>query len=149
MAVPLIRLMSPSMNTRSHGTSTSSKNATQSISSKREPSGWSKRDRPRSKLSRHRKRRPGVPHGMAKLSAKGLCGWSSWARRGEYTAISSAIGPSVASTRAPRTTTPASVSRTTCSAVPSSRFRTPDTVRLRCRLMRACVSVRSFSRMYS
>ena len=52
---------------------TSSKNTMQSISSKREPSGWSKCERPRSKLSRQRKRRPGVPHGIAKAARTG-CG---------------------------------------------------------------------------
>src|SRR5260370_33515462 len=63
--------------------STSSKKTTQSISSKREPSGWSKWERPKSKLSRHRNLSPGVPHGIAKLTANGL--WPSVIRpsRGE------------------------------------------------------------------
>ena len=39
--------------------------------------------------------------------------------------------------------------RTTCSAVPSCRLNTPETVRLRCRLIKEWVRVRSFSRMYS
>ena len=90
-----------------------------------------------------------MPQGMAKLRAKGLCFWVWRATRGEYTAISSAIAPSVASTRAPRTMMPASVSRTTESAVPSSRLNMPETVRLRCRLISAWVRVRSFSRMCS
>ena len=46
VAVALSRSTSPSRNTRSHGTITSSKKTTQSISSKREPSGWSKCERP-------------------------------------------------------------------------------------------------------
>src|SRR2546428_487144 len=116
MAVLLIRSTSPRTKTRSQGTRTSSKNTTQSISSKRDASGWSKRERPRSKLSRQRNFSPGVPHGMAKLMAKGLCFSVCLATRGEYTAISSDIGPSVARTRAPRTTMPASVSRTTLTA---------------------------------
>ena len=58
---------SPSRNTRSQGTNTSSKKTVASISSNREPRGWSKRERPRSKLSRHRNFSPGVLHGMAKL----------------------------------------------------------------------------------
>ena len=66
-AVPLIRSTSPSRNTRSHGTSTSSKKTTQSISSKREPSGWSKCERPRSKLSRHRNFRPGRAAGDGEI----------------------------------------------------------------------------------
>jgi len=44
----------------------------QSISSKRDPSGWSKCDRPRSKLSRHRNRGPGVQ--IAERSAATLLG---------------------------------------------------------------------------
>src|SRR5881392_939363 len=63
---------SPYRNTRSQGTSTRSKIAVQSISSKREPSGWSNDERPISKLSRQMKRRPGVPQGMAKANAFGL-----------------------------------------------------------------------------
>jgi len=49
----------------------------------REPKGWSKCERPRSKLSRHRNLRPLIPQGIAKLIANGL--WSSLcrARRGE------------------------------------------------------------------
>ena len=82
-AVSLRISTSPSTNTRSHGTSTSSKNTTQSISSKREARGWSKRERPRSKLSRQRNFSPGVPQGIAKLSAKGLWGSVCRARRGE------------------------------------------------------------------
>ena len=39
--------------------------------------------------------------------------------------------------------------RTTCNAVPSSRLKTPEIVRLRCRLISEWVRVRSFSRMYS
>ena len=60
-------------NTRSHGTSTSSKKTMQSISSKRELKGWSKCERPRSKLSRQRNLRPGVPQGIAKLTANRSC----------------------------------------------------------------------------
>ena len=91
----------------------------------------------------------GAPHGIAKATANGL--WSSecWPRRGEYTAISSAIGPSVARTRAPRTTRPRLVSLITRSAVPSCRLNMPEALRLRCRLISECVRTMSFSRMNS
>ncbi len=60
----------PSTMTRSHGTSTSSKTAMQSISSKRLESGWSKRERGSGDtVSRQMKVRPGVAAGMAKASA--------------------------------------------------------------------------------
>src|SRR2546430_617917 len=45
--------------------------------------------------------------------AKGLCFSVCLATRGEYTAISSDMGPSVPRIREPRTTMPASASRTT------------------------------------
>jgi len=48
------------------GTSTSSKTTTASISSNREPSGWSKCERPMSNDSRQMNFSPGVSHGMAK-----------------------------------------------------------------------------------
>ena len=60
---------SPSRKTRSQGTSTSSKKTTASISSKREPKGWSKWDRPWSRLSRHMNLTPGVSQGMEKEKA--------------------------------------------------------------------------------
>ena len=62
----LQRSGSPSRNTRSQGTNTLSKKASASISSNRDPSGWSKPERPRSKLSRHRNFSPGASQGSAK-----------------------------------------------------------------------------------
>src|SRR2546426_743872 len=70
MAVLLIRATSPRTKTRSQGTSTSSKNTTQSISSKRDASGWSKRERPRSELSPQRNFSPRGPPGMAEVLAE-------------------------------------------------------------------------------
>ena len=89
----LHRSGSPSRNTRSHGTNTLSKKAKASISSKREPRGWSNVERPRSKLSRHRNFRPGASQGMAKAKEvrPGAPVGSRWERAG-YTAISSAMG---------------------------------------------------------
>src|SRR4029450_3911266 len=70
---------SPSRKTRSQGTRTSSKKTIASISSKREPKGWSKWERPRSKLSRHCNFTPGVLQGMAKAKEYRACasgrGW--------------------------------------------------------------------------
>ena len=60
----------PSTITRSHGTSTSSNTAMQSISSKRLESGWSKRERGSGDtVSRQMNVRPGVEDGMPKASA--------------------------------------------------------------------------------
>ena len=60
----------PSTMTRSHGTSTSSNTAMQSISSKRLDRGWSKRERGRgATVSRQMKVRPGVAVGMPKTRA--------------------------------------------------------------------------------
>jgi hypothetical protein len=60
----------PSTSTRSHGTSTSSKTAMQSISSNRLESGWSKRERGSgATVSRQMKVKPGVFEGMPNTSA--------------------------------------------------------------------------------
>jgi hypothetical protein len=124
-----------------------------SISSKRDPKGWSKWERPRSKLSRHWNFTPGVLQGMAKAKEYRACAsaGSSWFLAG-YTAISSARGPRVASTRGPRTTIPASVSRTTARATSVRSVKglaVAMGLRLRCRFTRVWVRTRSCSRMYS
>jgi hypothetical protein len=60
----------PSTRTRSQGTSTSSKTAMQSISSKRLDRGWSKRERGSGDtVSRQMNVSPGVAVGMPKASA--------------------------------------------------------------------------------
>ena len=147
----LQRATSPSRNTRSQGTSTLSKKATASISSKREPRGWSKWERLRSKLSRHWNFSPGVSQGMAKAKDVGLGAlFGSMCDAVGYRAISSESGARVASTRAPWTIIPASVSLTTdrAKSVRSSRAVAPG-ARLRCRFKRVWVRTRSFSRICS
>ena len=122
-----------------------------SISSNRLPAGWSKCDRPKSSESRHWNFSPSVSQGMANPKAYLPSSPAGTRRvRAGYTAISSDSGPSVASTRAPRTTMPASVSLTTDSAtsVRSSKGVAP-TERLRCKLTSVCVITMSFSRIYS
>ena len=64
------RPSAPSTSTRSHGTSTSSKTAMQSISSNRLDSGWSKRERGSgATVSRQMNLRPGALEGTLKASA--------------------------------------------------------------------------------
>ena len=112
------------MNTRSRGTSTSSKITNASCSSKRVDSGRSKRSLPGAEaLSRHRNTSPGVSIGMLKLSAYsgGAPGGSGWPG---YTASSSANGARVARMRAPRTTIPWAVVPTLCNgtALPANAW---------------------------
>ena len=141
---------SPYRNTLSQGTRTLSKKAKASISSNRDPRGWSKLERSRSNGSRHWNLSPGVSQGIANAKdvRPGAPVGSRWERAG-YTAISSAMGR-VASTRAPWTIIPSSVSLTTdkASSTESSRaVAAPE--RFRWMLTSVWVSTRSFSRTIS
>ena len=101
----------PSTSTRSHGTSTSSNTAMQSISSNRLDSGWSKRDRGSGDtVSRQMNLRPGVFVGMP--NARAYASSPGGTPPNGMTATSSVIGAIVPSILAPRTTMPSAVSDT-------------------------------------
>src|ERR1700733_5105819 len=74
----LHRATSPHRNTRSHGTSTLSNTTTASISSKRDASGLSKRERPTSYASRQRNFKPLTLHWIANDSANGSAAGSAF-----------------------------------------------------------------------
>ena len=136
-------------NTRSHGTRTSSNTTIVSISSKREPRGWSIWDSLYTSDSRQINFIPGVPQGIVNAKANELVSDAALSTVDGNTMISSASAPSVARIRAPRTTMPSAFSSTMRSATSVLGWPLAVNARFDCGLTSVWVMHRSFSRAYS
>ena len=100
--------------------------------------------------SRQTKRSPGASQLIANAKEYGASSGVPFRTVDGNTSSSSAVGPIVASMRAPRITMPLSSSETTCapSVRPSTCWAAP-TLRLACGGMSVCVVRRSSSRTFS